>query len=298
MKDQADKLRNMANNLKNKIEADISTGFKHARVIVITSGKGGVGKTNIAINLSIIMSQMGCRVILMDADMGLANVDIVLGISPRHNLYHVLKKEKEIKDIIISGPNGVRIVPGGSGIVELANLPEKDIKSAVTELGKLDLECEYLIIDTGAGLSNNVMSFVVEANEIIVVTTPEPTALTDAYGIIKAASAREAKGKIFVIVNRAASEAEGVLVGQKLKSIANKFLDVDVDVLGHIIDDRSVEESVRRQEPFVLRFPNSGATKDLKIISRRICEITFNDTSARPAGLRSFFKNLVTNLWK
>lgn len=296
MKDQADKLRNMAQSLKNKIEADMVKGFKRTRVIVVTSGKGGVGKTNLALNISIAMADRGTRVILFDADLGLANVDIILGLAPRYNLHHVIRNEKEIRDILITGPKGLKIIPGGSGVFELANLPETELKRVITELGRLDGESDYMVIDTGAGISNNVLSFVLAADEIIVVTTPEPTAMTDAYGMIKAAASRDALGRINIIVNRVSSETEGILVGQKLKSVAERFLGVQIHILGHVLEDRAVEESVMKQEPFFVGFPSSVATRNVQMIAARLCDNTA-DLPSRNGGLKGFFKNL-TNLWK
>lgn len=297
MKDQAEKLRSMAQSIKNKIEADMIKGFKHTRVIAVTSGKGGVGKTNLALNLAIAMAQSGLRVVLFDADMGLANVDIIMGLTPKYNLYHVIRKEKEIKDILISGPKGLRIIPGGSGIFEMANLSEEELKRVITELAKLDGDADYMVIDTGAGISNNVISFVLSADEIIVVTTPEPTSLTDAYGIIKTVATREAGGKIFAIVNRVSSEAEGIIVGQKLKSVTQRFLGVELEILGHVIEDRAVEEAVMKQEPFMISYPTSTAARNVAAIASRLCEATSGGSARRSMGLRQFFKNL-TSFWR
>lgn len=296
MKDQAEKLRSMAQSMKTKIESDITQGFRHTRVMVVTSGKGGVGKSNLALNLAIAMSDMGTRVTLLDADMGLGNVDIILGMVPKYNLYHVIKQEKDVKDIIMSGPKGLKIIPGGSGIQEMANLSEHDLKRVVWELGRLDGDSEYMIIDTGAGISNNVMSFVMAADEIMIVTTAEPTSLTDAYGIIKATASRKARGKISVIVNRVASEAEGILVAQKLKSVAQRFLGVDVEVLGHVVEDKSVEEAVMRQTPFVIGSPDSPASRNVRSIAWRFSDRK-PERTGNPQGLKSFFKNL-TSFWK
>lgn len=297
MKDQAEKLRSMAQSIKNKIEADMIKGFKHTRVIAVTSGKGGVGKTNLALNLAIAMAQSGLRVVLFDADMGLANVDIIMGLTPKYNLYHVIRKEKEIKDILISGPKGLRIIPGGSGIFEMANLSEEELKRVITELAKLDGDADYMVIDTGAGISNNVISFVLSADEIIVVTTPEPTSLTDAYGIIKTVATREAGGNIFAIVNRVSSEAEGIIVGQKLKSVTQRFLGVELEILGYVIEDRAVEEAVMKQEPFMISYPTSTAARNVAAIASRLCEATSGGSARRSMGLRHFFKSL-TSFWR
>lgn len=297
MKDQAEKLRSMAQSLRNKIEKDMVKGLRHTRVIAVTSGKGGVGKTNLSLNLALAMCDLGFKVILLDADMGLANIDIILGLAPRYNLYHVVRREKQIKEIVIEGPKGLKIIPGGSGIMEMANLGESELKQTIAELGKLDGEGQYMIVDTGAGISNNVLSFVVAADEVLVVTTPEPTSLTDAYGIIKAALAKGAQGKMHVVVNRAASEAEGVLVGQKLKSVAERFLGVEISVLGYVLEDETVEEAVMRQEPFYLLASTAPATRNVKEIAAKLCDITNREGYQGPAGLRGFFRSLA-NFWR
>ncbi|MGE5371340.1 MAG: MinD/ParA family protein [Solirubrobacterales bacterium] len=296
MKDQAEKLRSMAQTMKTNIEADIVQGFQHTRVIAITSGKGGVGKTNLALNLAISIATMGRRVLLLDADMGLGNVDIILGLIPKHNLYHVIKREKDVKEIIVTGPQGLKIIPGGSGVQEMANLSEHDLRRVVWDLGRLDGESDYMIIDTGAGISNNVLCFVTAADEIIVITTPEPTSMTDAYGIIKAASAREAVGRISVIVNRVSSEGEGILVGQKLKSVAQRFLGVEVEILGYVLEDRAVEEAVMKQVPFVMGSPSSPAARNVMAIARKYSD---NGQFVKPnsQGLKSFFRSLA-GFWK
>jgi len=297
MKDQAEKLRNMAQSIKSRIESDMLKGLKRTRVLVITSGKGGVGKTNIALNLSIALRELGKGVILLDADMGLANVDIILGLVPKYNLYHVIRREKELKDIIITGPKGIQIVPGGSGIFQMANLSEYELKQVVSELGKLDGESEYMIVDTGAGIAHNVLSFALMADDIIVVTTPEPTSLTDAYGIIKTAASREARGKYHLIVNRVNSESQGILVGQKLKSVCERFLGVEINVLGFVLEDRAVHGAVMKQEALVENAPNSGAAKNIRGIALRLCEITLDHSSQQPIGIKGFFRSL-TGLWK
>lgn len=297
MKDQAEKLRLMAKNLKTNIENDLAIGMKHTRVVVVTSGKGGVGKTNLAINLSLALTKSGVRTILMDADMGLANIDIILGLVPKYNLYHVAQGEKSIKEIMLKGPCDLKIIPGGSGIQELANLPEESLQKVVQDLGRLDGECDLMIIDTGAGISNSVLSFVMAADDIIVVTTPEPTSLTDAYGVIKAASSRQARGEIYVVVNRVATETEGILIAQKLMSVTKNFLGVELKPLGHLIEDEAVERAVRDQQAFLLAFPHSTAAGNIRAIARRLYQNSCDDkASVRASGLKSFFRNLTSFL--
>lgn len=185
MRDQAEKLRILARTIKNQVESEIKGNGKKTRIIAVTSGKGGVGKTNFTINFALSLMAYGQKVIVLDADLGLANIDVILGISPKYNLYHVLKGEKTIQEIIVPGPQGLQIIAGGSGIQELANLRRWQVEQFIAKLGELEGLADILIIDTAAGLSRNVMSFVLAADEVIVITTPEPTAITDAYGLVK-----------------------------------------------------------------------------------------------------------------
>lgn len=297
MKDQAEKLRSMTQSIKKKIESDMFKGINRTRIVVVTSGKGGVGKTNFALNLAISLADVGKKAILLDADMGMANVDIILGLVPKYNLFHVVRQEKELKEIIIPGPHGIQIIPGGSGIFQLANMGDYELKQVIYQLGKLEGQCDYMVIDTGAGIANNVLSFAVMADDIIVLTTPEPTSLTDAYGVIKTANTREARGKYHLVVNRAYSESQGIVVGQKLKSVCEKFLRVEVDVLGYVAEDRAVHSAVMKQEALVVHAPNSNAAQSIRRIATRLCNKNGDATAKEPIGIKGFFRSL-TNLWR
>lgn len=297
MKDQAEKLRSMTQSIKLKIESDMFRGINRTRIVVVTSGKGGVGKTNFALNLAISLADVGKKAILLDADMGMANVDIILGLVPKYNLFHVVRQEKELKDIIIPGPHGIQIIPGGSGIFQLANMGEYELKQVIYQLGKLEGQCDYMVIDTGAGIANNVLSFAVMADDIIVLTTPEPTSLTDAYGVIKTATTREARGKYYLVVNRAYSESQGIVVGQKLKSVCEKFLGVEVDVLGYVAEDRAVHSAVMKQEALVVHAPTSSAAQSIRRIATRLCNKNGDVTAKESIGIKRFFRSL-TNLWR
>lgn len=296
MKDQANKLREMAINLKNQIETEMSRENKLTRVIVISSGKGGVGKSTLALNLSLELSALGKKVILMDGDLGMANIDIMLGLVPKYNLYHFIKDQKSLKDIIINGPSGLKIIPGGSGIDELANLRDDELKRILIEMGRLDGEYDFMIVDTGAGISNNVVRFLLAADEVIIITTPEPTSLTDAYGIVKSVTNYGYKGEIYLVVNRVSKESEGVLVAQKFKLVGNKFLDLDIKILGHILQDPQVEQGVRRQEAFVQLFPRSAAARNIMDIAEKLL---YDKPVYRPdqaenkaGGIRGFIKKI------
>lgn len=296
MKDQADKLRTMARDIKTRIESELFKGTKRTRVVTVTSGKGGVGKTNFAVNLAISLSDLGQKVMLLDADLGLANVDVVLGLVPRYNLYHVIKQEVPLKDIIVPGPGGIQIIPGGSGIFQLANLKDYEMRDIISQLEKLEGQSDYLIIDTGAGIAENVLSFAVMADNIIVLTTPEPTSLTDAYGVIKSAAAMQARGKFHLVVNRVFSESQGAVVGQKLKSVCERFLGVEIDIIGFVSEDRAVRSAVMNQEALVIYAPTSDASKNIRQIASRFCEKS-EVVTKQPIGIKKFFRS-ITSIWK
>jgi flagellar biosynthesis protein FlhG len=300
MKDQAERLRILAKKIKEQVEVNSDNKgetealdgkpIKKTRVITVTSGKGGVGKTNFTINLALALASYGKKVMIMDADLGLANVDVALGISPQFNLYHVLKGEKTIKDIITPGPNGILVVAGGSGIQELANLPKRQVDRFVRQLGDLEGMADILLIDTGAGLSRNVMSFVLAAEEVIVVTTPEPTAITDAYGLIKTLTTRKKNGLVRLVVNKVESNQEADVASGKLTAVADRFLKFRVDTLGYIYDDSSVSKAVKNQKAFLLMFPNSSASKCILSIAAKLTDQEPKDDSN---GIKGFFSKIV-----
>ncbi len=260
------------------------------RTIAVTSGKGGVGKTSLAVSLSIALARNGSSVTLLDADLGLANINVILGIIPKYNLYHVIKGKKKLKDIVIDVPEGIRIIAGASGFHQLANLDQKQRDDFIHTIAEIESD-DYLIIDTGAGVGQNVLSFVISADEIIVVTTPEPTAITDAYGIIKSIASQSTDKVIRLIVNRVQSVAEGKRVAQRVINIAGQFLNVKVENLGFVFDDMHVGKSVRNQKPFIISYPKSKAAGCVNMIANRIANRDFG--TQKGSGLISFFRNLL-----
>ncbi len=301
MKDQAARLREMAYQVRQQIENELRQQNRHARVIAISSGKGGVGKSTLALNLALNLSSQGKKVLLLDADMGMANLDIMLGIVPKYNLFHLIQGKKNLDDIIIAGPQGVSIIPGGSGIQEMADLPAEDIKRLLAELGRLDYYYDYMLLDTGAGISQNVTTFLLAADDAIIVTSPEPTALTDAYGVLKSMHRSSYTGGIYLVVNRANDDSEGIFVGEKLKMVAQKYLDLEVVNLGYIINDSAVMEGIRRQQPFVEIYPHSRAARNIAHIARHLLEssgdiLLTGTQEIRPNGVRNFFRRIVNSL--
>ncbi len=272
-----------------KLVLESSSKHKRTKSIAITSGKGGVGKTSLSVSLSIALAKGGSTVTLLDADLGLANINVILGIIPKYNLYHVIKGKKKLKEIVIEVPEGIKIIAGASGFHQLANLDPKQRATFIESVAELDSD-DFMIIDTGAGVSQNVLSFVIAADEVIVVTTPEPTAVTDAYGIIKSIASQSPDKIIKLIVNRVASVAEGKRVAQRIINIAGQFLNIKVENLGFIFDDVYVPKSVRNQKPFIVSYPKCKASTCVNIISDRISNRESDDQKG--SGLSSFFKNL------
>jgi flagellar biosynthesis protein FlhG len=259
------------------------------RIITVASGKGGVGKTNIAVNLAIGFGKLGKRVVLMDADLGLANVNVVMGIIPKFNLYHLIRKQKTMKDIIMETPYGIRIVAGASGFAKIANLSTEERDTFVHELAEL-ASADVIIIDTSAGVSGNVLSFVAAADEVIIVTTPEPTAITDAYGIIKivATEIDNISLSLKLVVNRVKSVTEGKKVSERVINIAGQFLNLKVDYLGYVYDDPVVQHSVLKQKPFMATDAKSKASICVQHIVNRLERIE----NKEGGGLGSFLKKL------
>jgi flagellar biosynthesis protein FlhG len=283
MADQAETLREMMRSKPG------SAPQSHTRIITVASGKGGVGKTNISTNLALAYARLGRKVILMDADLGLANVNVVLGIIPKYNLYHLIRKQKTMREIIMDTNYGIQIVAGASGFAKIANLSEEERQNFINELAELS-SADVIIIDTSAGVSNNVLSFVAAADEAIIVTTPEPTAITDAYGIIKiiATEIDNLGLSLKLIVNRVKSVTEGKKVAERVINIAGQFLNLKVDYLGYVYDDPVVHESVLRQKPFLVNEPKSKASSCLHHIVSRLEKIEYKEGS----GLGQFLKKL------
>jgi flagellar biosynthesis protein FlhG len=276
VRDQAHDLRLLASQHS---LPEASLRGRTARVIAVTSGKGGVGKTTFAANMAVLLARWGKQVILLDCDLGTANVDVLLGLRPRYSLQHVLSRQRRLDEVIVTGPGGVRVVPGGSGLEELANLSSARCEELLHAFAALDGEADVMLLDTGAGISENVLRFVVAAGEAIVVTTPEPTAMADAYALIKLAHRRmalldeESGGEapfLRVVVNQATSEREGRETAQAIVTVAQRFLQAPIESLGWIPSDPSVARAVRAQLPVVDAYPRSPAALALARLARQL----------------------------
>jgi len=287
MADQAEKLREL---VKAGTPPPVSNGDgKKTRIITITSGKGGVGKTNMAVNMAISFAKIGKRVILLDADLGLANVNVILGVIPKYTLYHMIRQQKTMSEIVADTEYGIQFVAGASGFTKIANLNDDERKAFINEMLALS-EADILIIDTSAGVSKNVLDFVAAADDTLIITTPEPTAITDAYGIIKiiATEFNNMNMGLKLIVNRVGSVVEGKKVAERVISIANQFLNIKVDYLGFIFEDALVQSSVLKQKPFVAVDPKGRAAQCLMNIVSRLERIEYKEGS----GLSTFLSRL------
>lgn len=266
--DQAERLREMVRNQ--------SAPKGTARVITVTSGKGGVGKSSISVNLGIALSQAGKRVVILDADFGLANVEVMLGIRPRFNLADLIFRGKSLSDIITRGPENIGFISGGSGIQEMNNLTRDQIVYLVQKLSELDQLADVIIIDTGAGITDAVLEFIAASSEVLLVTTPEPTSITDAYALMKTlkrkADFSHEDAVIRMISNRVSSEEEGRELFDKLSAVVHKFLHIKMDYLGTLLQEDMVSKAVIHQKPALLLYPNSHFSKKIYEFADVLCK--------------------------
>lgn len=287
--DQAEELRRMIE--KQNQQNDV------ARVITVTSGKGGVGKSNISVNLAVQLSRLGKRVVILDADFGLANVEIMLGIRPQYNLADLMYRGKTLREIITEGPENIGFISGGSGIEELANLTRIQLDDLRKMLYELDDLADIVIIDTGAGISNSVLEFVAASSEVILVTTPEPTSITDAYALLKTLSKHSQfsidKTVIKMVPNRVESATEGRELYNKLSKVIENYLHLNVEFLGAIPMDMNVPKAVIKQKPVSLAYPNSDMAKAVYDIANELCKEDTDEESKQKKGISQFFSNLI-----
>ena len=281
MLDQAEALRKLINN-EEKESKKTST-----KLITVTSGKGGVGKSNFVVNLAIVLQNKGKRVLIFDADLGMGNDDVLMGLYPKHNIFDIVFTDLEIKDIIIEGTNGVNLIPAGSALSKAQDLEESDKKIFLEKLETLD-DYDYILMDTGAGVNKDVLSFIAASEELILITTPEPTSLTDGYSLIKAIDHYKLKTNARIIVNKAFTREEGEETYNRFDRAVSKFLKINIEYLGCILDDKKLVQSVRQQKPFVVLYPNCDATKDIENIAMKLIGQEMNSLN----GAKGLFKRL------
>lgn len=288
MMDQAEQLRNVIK--MNPMQRP------RARVITVTSGKGGVGKSNTAINLACQFKKLGQRVIILDADFGLANIEIMFGTVPKHNLCDLIYQGKSITDIITWGPMEIGFISGGSGITGLANLSRDYLNYIIQNLAKLDAIADIIIVDTGAGISDAVLDFLVASGEILVVATPEPTSITDSYSLLKALNSHSRysreDSKIKVIANKVTSADEGEVMYSKLNSVVSRYLKLPISYLGAITQDVQLEKAVMQQMPVSMQSPNAKSARAFEKMAYSLMDKEY-DKSLSKRGMAAFFSHIV-----
>ena len=240
------------------------------RVIAVTSGKGGVGKTNLSVNLGLALSELGRRVALLDADMGLANVDVLLGMYPKFNLSHVLKGEKTLTEIIVQGPSGLKVIPASSGLQHMSDLSTVEQAAIIRAFSDFDQDLDVLIVDTAAGISPSVVNFARACQEVIVVVCDEPTSLTDAYAFIKLLNRDYGLRRFHILTNMVSSAQQGQALFQKLTKVTDRYLDVALNFAGAIPYDDYLRKAVQQQNPVIAAYPRSKASLALKNVARQI----------------------------
>ncbi len=270
---QADTLEKIMNH-KTQLQADgdiYQTGDHQPRVFSISSGKGGVGKTNLTSNLAYHLAMSGKKVLILDADLNLANVDVLLGLTPKFNIHHVFRGEKSLEEVLVEGPGGMMILPGSSGIMELSSLTESQKLYFLEEMEEFSKKIDILLIDTAAGINDNVVYFNLASQERIILLTPEPTSLTDAYALIKVLSSQYDVKKFRIVVNLALSKKEAVAVFKKLSLVCDQFLDtISLDFLGQILTDSNLVKAVRAQKLVSEYYPDAESSKMFAIIAQQI----------------------------
>jgi flagellar biosynthesis protein FlhG len=286
--DQAEKLRKMVK--------EQTAPRRVARVITVTSGKGGVGKSSISVNLAIALSRLGHRVIILDADFGLANVEVMLGIRPQYNLADLMFRGKSLSDIVTEGPENIGFISGGSGIQELTNLTKEQIIYLIQKLVELDEKADIIIVDTGAGIADSVLEFVAASSEVLLVATPEPTSITDAYALLKTLNRKSdvsLQGTVIkMIANWIDKYEDGKELYDKLSLVVSKFLNLKLEFLGALPQDASVSKSVMKQKPVMIQFPNSQFAKTVASFADILCENTTDNMQSKK-GIAQLFTNLL-----
>ncbi len=288
--DQADKLRNI-------IKASQVASPNNARVITVTSGKGGVGKSNVAINLAVQFRTAGKRVLIFDADFGLANIEVMFGAIPKHSLADLIYQGASIKDVITWGPMGIGFISGGSGIAGMGNLSRDHLDYLIRNLSELDTMADVIIIDTAAGISEAVLEFLVASREIILVTTPEPTSITDSYSLLKALNLHtkfnKDETKVKVITNKVETTEEGKQLYSKLSAVVNRYLKLNMEFLGVIPYDNSLVKAVMQQSPVLISNPQAKAAKAFQDVANTLMDIPHTETIYR-RGMSGFFANIIS----
>ena len=291
--DQAERLRDVIKQRSKEAPPE------SARVVTVTSGKGGVGKSNVAVNLAVWLQKMGKRVIIFDADLGLANVEVMLGIVPQYNLSDLIYRGKSIREIITPGPTEIGLISGGLGIPGLNNLSKDQILYLVHSLSELNELADVIIVDTGAGISDSVLEFVMASPEVLLISTPEPSSLTDSYSLVKALYRNpiflKDKVRINIVANKVNSIEEGNAVFSKLNAVVSQFLKGSINFMGMIPQDREMENAVRSQKIVSIEKPNAASSRAFKVLTNNYINHEYNTISMH-GGIAQMIINFLSRL--
>ena len=279
MTDQAQKLR------------ELMGKRQEIKVVTVTSGKGGVGKSSIAVNLAIALSRLGIRVLVVDADFGLANVDVMLGVTSKYNVSHFLRGEKGLHEIVQLGYEGVRFISGGSGVYELMKMDESQLRRLMEGLTRLDAPVDFIIIDTGAGINDNILQMVLASSETILVTTPEPTAILDAYAFVKTIDGKNRAHPIHIIMNKCDNRKEAQRVQDGFRAVVEKHLHKQINQLGAVMYDHDVPLSIKRQTPIIVSDPEGNTARSIVAIARALLDMP--SAAAGPNKLAKLFYKML-----
>jgi len=271
--DQADGIRRMAQP-------------RPVRVLAVSSGKGGVGKTNVAVNLGVCLSELGRQVVLLDADLGLANVDVLLGLQPKFNLSHVLSGERSLDEILVEGPSGLKIVPASSGIQRMSELTTAEQAAVIRAFGEMNQDIDVLLVDTAAGIAGGVVNFARACQDIILVVCDEPTSLTDAYAFIKLLNRDYGVHRFQILSNMVQDFHQGRALFGKLCRVTDRYLDVTLDFLGVVPRDEQLRKAVQRQNPVVVAYPQSKAAQAFRALALKMDALPI---SGQASGRLEFF---------
>lgn len=282
-------MRDQAEQLRQRVQQ--STQQRQTKLVTVTSGKGGVGKSNFSLNFGLGLIERGHKAVLFDVDLGLANLDVLMGLTPKKHLFHLLEPDESVWDIMEKGPGQLEFIAGGSGFTQIMQLDDDKLELLFNRLHPLQGYADTIIFDTGAGLSKESLHFMLSSDEVIVVTTPEPPAITDAYAVIKMLHSRSPAVKIRLVINRVTSEREGKMTADKLAMVAKRFLNLEIQSLGYVTDDVYVSKAVKQQRPFFLAYPQSQASRSIRNLVGRYLE---SSAAAKiPAnGLKGFLARL------
>jgi flagellar biosynthesis protein FlhG len=256
------------------------------RVLAVASGKGGVGKTNVAVNLGITLAEAGQRVVLMDADLGLANVDVLLGFHPRYNLSHVLSGERNLSEIMVDGPSGLRIIPASSGLQHMSDLSTTEQAAVIRAFSDIDRDIDCLLVDTAAGISGSVVNFARACQEVVLIVCDEPTSITDAYAFIKLLNRDYGVYRFQILTNMVQDTRQGQTLFYKLNKVTDHYLDVTLNHLGTIPFDDFLRKAVQRQSPVTVSYPQSKSSQAFRQLSERVMSLP---TPRHSSGRLEFF---------